>query len=356
MACQPATICDAGGGPGSGARPAEICTSGLQGGCSSQCNSCLPYMAASPGVCANTCVEDAGCWPGYYCQGGSCLQRTGLGEACSSTEQCAAALFCVDGVCCNTTCAGICQYCNNPQYLGTCLFVQAGTDPANDCAEEAPCGLTGSCDGAGSCATWPANTECAPQSCSDGVLTLASRCDDKGECIAGTSEPCPLELCDGDQCATEIPDGGFPDGDGEVADGDAGVDGGDLGNRPPTAEAGPHQTVDIYSEVTLNGAGSSDPEGAELSYEWRLSSGPTEVELLGPTTVNPRFAAVQGGIYVFELKVHDGLQYSAPDFTEVNVIAKSSEGCGCRSSPAGGPLWLGLWLALLLLIPGRRAR
>jgi hypothetical protein len=320
-------------------------------------------MAAAPGVCATSCTEDAGCWAGYYCQGGVCLKRTGLGDACTSTEQCEAALYCVDGVCCNTECLAICQYCNNPQNLGICLFVQEGTDPADDCAEEPPCGLSGSCNGAGSCSTWPANTECAPSSCSEGVLTLPSRCDDKGECIPGATEPCPSGACDGDQCAQEIPDGGTPDADGGVPDGgqpdgDRGAaDGGDPGNRPPVAEAGPHQTVNLYMEVTLDGSKSSDPEGAFLTFEWKQSSGPAETELLGATTANPRFAAVYAGVYVFELKVHDGIQYSAPDYTEVNVIAGSdTDGCGCATSDGYGSQLIYLLLACLLARRRRRMR
>ena len=51
-------------------------------------------------------------------------------------------------------------------------------------------------------------------------------------------------------------------------------------SHPPIAAAGPDQTVDCQSLVTLDGRGSSDPDGGALAYEW--SAGATQ---LGTTAV-----------------------------------------------------------------------
>ena len=60
-------------------------------------------------------------------------------------------------------------------------------------------------------------------------------------------------------------------------------------NDPPTANAGPNQTVYEGSTVTLAGSG-SDPEGESLSYSWTQTAGPT-VTLTDATTATQRFTA-----------------------------------------------------------------
>lgn len=45
-------------------------------------------------------------------------------------------------------------------------------------------------------------------------------------------------------------------------------------NLPPVAEAGPDQAIQLCQIVQLNGSGSFDPEGAALTYQWRLIGAP----------------------------------------------------------------------------------
>ena len=65
-------------------------------------------------------------------------------------------------------------------------------------------------------------------------------------------------------------------------------------NQPPVANAGPDQTVRANALVTLNGSGSSDPDGGIASYQWQQMSGPT-VQLSDSAVVTPTFTAPDVG-------------------------------------------------------------
>jgi hypothetical protein len=59
-----------------------------------------------------------------------------LGMACTIHPQCSSG-FCVEGVCCNASCSGLCQSCLGivtGGVDGICNFVIAGTDPYAECA------------------------------------------------------------------------------------------------------------------------------------------------------------------------------------------------------------------------------
>ncbi|VFQ44461.1 PKD domain-containing protein [Desulfoluna butyratoxydans] len=93
-------------------------------------------------------------------------------------------------------------------------------------------------------------------------------------------------------------------------------------NQPPVADAGDAQTVPVGTEVTLSGAGSSDPDGSIAAYRWTQKSGPV-VTLSDATVVAPVFTALadspNGSTLTFELTVTDNGGLTATDRVLINV-------------------------------------
>jgi hypothetical protein len=55
-----------------------------------------------------------------------------------------------------------------------------------------------------------------------------------------------------------------------------------TGNLPPSAKAGPDQTVLLGAVATLDGTGSSDPNGTPVTYIWRIQVRPPKrVRMIG---------------------------------------------------------------------------
>ncbi len=66
------------------------------------------------------------------------------GVACSSGATCQSG-NCVEGVCCDSPCLGLCASCRRPNMVGLCGPVAAGQDPREDCPSSATCNGTGAC-------------------------------------------------------------------------------------------------------------------------------------------------------------------------------------------------------------------
>lgn len=83
--------------------------------------------------------------------------------------------------------------------------------------------------------------------------------------------------------------------------------GGAPANSPPTANAGPNQTVNGNATVTLSGTGSTDSDGTIASYAWTQTAG-AAVALTGGTTAQPTFVAPDVSVatpFTFSLIVTD---------------------------------------------------
>jgi len=138
-----------------------------------------------------------------------------LGSVCSAGTQCASG-FCVDGVCCENSCTGVCMSCNQAAYRGYCR-----TDPDNtpcpdadkcngtevcrsgacvagtplDCNDNNAC-TTDSCNSSSGCVHNPANEG---QSCSDGNV-----CNGQEVCLSGQCRaPAPLNCNDNNPCTAD---------------------------------------------------------------------------------------------------------------------------------------------------------
>ena len=105
-------------------------------------------------------------------------------------------------------------------------------------------------------------------------------------------------------------------------------------NSPPTANAGPDQTVDVGVKVSLDGSGSTDADGDALTYTWTQVSGPPvtllrelgEKSPLPVNSVRPYFLAPAPATntpFVFSLTVTDAHSVVSPsDSVTVTVLGQ----------------------------------
>ena len=102
-----------------------------------------------------------------------------------------------------------------------------------------------------------------------------------------------------------------------------GATGNPPANNPPTANAGTDQSVPAgpaVTSVTLDGSGSSDPDGDPLTYTWNFGDGSPVSHLQKPS--HP-YATANPGVYTATLTVTDNhLATSQPD--SVNIMVTSN--------------------------------
>lgn len=156
--------------------------------------SCAPFACAA-GACKTSCALDGDCDAAAFCAAdGLCRTKAAAGESCTDARTCASG-FCVDGVCCSTSCGGQCERCDGPT-KGSCAptkGVPAGGRPACGGAGSV---CAGSCDGVnGGACSHPVGKECSAR-CSAGAQTLGL-CSKDGACLEAPAQGCNGFVCDG---------------------------------------------------------------------------------------------------------------------------------------------------------------
>ena len=124
-------------------------------------------------------------------------------QTCTIGAQCPNG-FCVDGVCCDTACDGVCESCALTGKVGTCSPIKNAKDDV--------CGVDAMCDGSGACRkllgkACAFSSECASGSCVDGVCCGSAACGTCQSCAMpgyeGTCTVVPRFTDDADSCTGE---------------------------------------------------------------------------------------------------------------------------------------------------------
>ncbi len=176
----------------------------VAGSCVSTPASCSNYQCNGT-ACGSTCTVDSQCVAAAHCDsGGTCVADKANGASCTGSSQCTSG-NCVDGVCCNLPCAGLCQACTaalkGSGSNGTCGNIANASDPQNECPDDGPCGRNGSCDGSGACAQYATGTSCGAPTCSAASQTTYT-CNGAGLCNVPASTSCGNYQCNGNVCGT----------------------------------------------------------------------------------------------------------------------------------------------------------
>jgi hypothetical protein len=112
-------------------------------------------------------------------------------------------------------------------------------------------------------------------------------------------------------------------------------------NQPPTANAGPDQVALANYPVSLNGAGSADPDHDPISYAWAITIAPagSVATINGPATATPNFTPFVPGTYTLTLGVSDPYGPGTPDTVKITVDTATdyvAQEIACATTVIGG--------------------
>jgi hypothetical protein len=178
-------------------------------------------------LCATTCTVDGDCDANAHCDPQGCIVDLGQGMACDEPGDCTTG-FCVDGVCCDSGCSGLCEECSQPGLEGLCSPVLNAQDPAGECSGMSCAGYywgwsgdtcyrkadvssgAASCDGTGSCRTQV--EECSLSGQGAAASTCDAQCQNPvaGTCSGTTPGSCVninpgSQTCGLGECEVTVP-------------------------------------------------------------------------------------------------------------------------------------------------------
>ncbi len=137
----------------------------------------------------------AACGSGDFQPSADNEKKSSDGQTCSAAGDCKSA-HCVDGVCCDTPCAGKCEGCAIAGNEGVCTPYPSG-DPDSDCVGANP-ECSGACDGKSACAFPDAQKSCGASECNAGVQT-DQVCAGDGTCTSHQTQcgdfGCGASIC-----------------------------------------------------------------------------------------------------------------------------------------------------------------
>jgi hypothetical protein len=146
-----------------------------------------------------------------------------IATECSEGNECSSG-FCVDGVCCESACDGVCEACNRLGAVGRCAAIPDGQDPDKECTSRAPqaedagagsdagdagpvvnppdqelsrdnAACAGSCNGDRACTFPDEKATCGSSYCNTDTEVGRASCDGNGHCSATAIEACSAYTC-----------------------------------------------------------------------------------------------------------------------------------------------------------------
>ncbi|MEI9942617.1 MAG: PKD domain-containing protein [Chitinophagaceae bacterium] len=95
-----------------------------------------------------------------------------------------------------------------------------------------------------------------------------------------------------------------------------------VANQSPVANSGADQTITLpLNNVTVNGNGSTDPDGTIAAYTWSKIAGPAQFTITSSAQMQTTITNLVQGVYQFELKITDNQGATATDVVVITVNA-----------------------------------